>query len=40
MADKTTAIEVTEIQAASDSKLGSPKFISFSLLIGNFSFFK
>ena len=40
MPDKTTAIEFDEIQAKSDSKPGSPKFISFSLLINNFSHFK
>ena len=34
------SIEVTEIQASSDSKSGSPKFISFLLLIGKFSHFK
>ena len=32
--------EVTEIQAGNDSKPGSPKFISFLLLIGKFSHFK
>ena len=36
----TYSIEATKIQAGSDSKPGSPKFISFSLLIGKFSHFK
>ena len=34
------SIEATEIQAGSNSKPRSPKFISFSLLIGMFSHFK
>ena len=36
----THSIEATEIQAGSDSKLRSPKFINFSSLIGKFSHFK
>ena len=36
----THSIKTTEIQAGSDSKPRSPKFISFSLLIGKFSHFK
>ena len=36
----THSIKATEIQASSNSKPGSPKFISFSLLIGKFSHFK
>ena len=36
----THSIETTKIQAGSDSKPGSPKFISFLLLIGKFSHFK
>ena len=33
-------IEATDIQVSSNSKLGFPKFISFSLLIDKFSHFK
>ena len=40
MQDKTTAIKITEIQAGSNSKLGSPKYISFLLLIDNFGHFE
>ena len=36
----TQSIKATEIQAGSDSKPRSTKFISFSLLIGKFSHFK
>ncbi len=36
----THSIEATKIQVGSDGKPGSPKFISFSLLIGKFSQFK
>ena len=36
----TRSIEAIEIQIGSNSKLGSPKFISFSLLIGKFSHLK
>ena len=36
----THLIEATKIQAGSDSKPGSPKFISFSLLIDKFKHFK
>ena len=38
--EKIAKIEHIEIQAGSNSKSGSDKFISFSLLIGNFSRFK
>lgn len=33
-------IEISEIQAGSDNKPESPKFINFLLLIGKFSYFK
>ena len=36
----THSIEATEIQAGSDRKPESPKFFSFSLLIGKFSHLK
>ena len=36
----THSIEAIEIEDGSDSKPGSPKFISFSSLIGKFSHFK
>ncbi|WP_375449298.1 hypothetical protein [uncultured Nostoc sp.] len=36
----THLIEATEIQGGSNSKPGSPKFISFSVLIGKFNLFK
>ena len=35
----THSIKAIEIQAGNDNKPGSPKFISFSLLIGKFSHF-
>ena len=40
MLDKTIIIEVIKIQAGNENKLGPLKFISFLLLIGNFSCFK